>query len=66
MLNVVAENAARLCDATDAMILRVDGDDTSARGQIWTTIQTHRERDLSFVDCLGRPSMHRSRDDPRP
>ena len=26
MLDVVAENAARLCDATDAVIHRIDGD----------------------------------------
>ena len=26
MLDVIAENSARLCDATDAVIHRIDGD----------------------------------------
>ncbi len=37
VLDVVAENAARLCDATDAQILRIDGDVlriTASRGSI--------------------------------
>ena len=34
VLNVVAENAAKLCEATDASILQVEGDDLQARSVI--------------------------------
>ena len=35
VLDVVAENAARLCEASDAVILRVDGDDSRSVAAIW-------------------------------
>ena len=36
VLDVVAENAARLCDANDALIPRVDGERPSTGGSLWT------------------------------
>ena len=35
VLDVVAENAARLCDATDAQVQRVEGEFASIRGVLW-------------------------------
>ena len=35
VLDVVAENAARLCDATDAQIVRLDGEVLRSRGLLW-------------------------------
>ena len=35
VLDAVAENAARLCDASDALIFRVDGDVLRAGGALW-------------------------------
>ena len=47
VLDVVAENAARLCDATDALIYRVDGD------VLWTVASYGRiSRDLRVGDKL--------------
>ena len=51
VLDMVAENAARLCDATDAQIQRVEGELASTRGVIWVdagcpsreeTVRPHR------------------------
>ena len=36
VLDVVAENAARLCDATDAVIIALDGDVVHQGGTLWT------------------------------
>ncbi len=43
VLDVVAENAARLCDASDALIRSDDGDNSRACGSLWTACQ-HRSR----------------------
>ena len=52
VLDVVAENAARLCDARDALILRVEGDVLQARGGLW------QSRSLSEPN--GHHSWHAS------
>ena len=64
VLDVVAENAARLCDASDALILRVAGDtlQTAARfGSIASAASRVNQSRLSRGPCRDRPADH-----PRP
>ncbi len=42
VLDTVAENAARLCDATDAQIFRVDGQCYSTGSSLWIYVPAHR------------------------
>ena len=42
VLDVVAENAARLCEATDARFIRVEGDVIQRVAALWALSQDHR------------------------
>ncbi len=56
VLDVVAENAARLCDATDAVIHRIDGDKLRSVA-IYGSLPTRRgERQLISMDRDSIPS----------
>ena len=46
VLDVVAENAARLCDATDAVIFRIDGDTLRVCGALRAVCPCLRTREL--------------------
>ena len=58
VLDAVAENAARLCDANDAVIHRVDGDVLRASGALWADASTARKRVHSSV--VARSPVERS------
>ena len=59
VLDVVAENAARLCDANDAVILRVDGDVLQRCSTIMVQMPpADRRRPISSRLACG-PSYHR-------
>ena len=61
VLDVVAENAARLCDATDAQIYRVDGDMLAASGahMVRCPLAAGRDRPLVAACRLGRAMLDR-------
>ena len=59
MLDVVAENAAKLCDATDASILRVDGEKLRARCFIRLAIPVAGQRPLIRTIPGGRAIIDR-------
>ena len=64
VLNTVAESAARLCDASDALIHRVDGDKVE-RVAVYGTmpVPETQQRPLSRVTC--GPSHNRPPNDTR-
>ena len=55
VLDVVAENAARLCDATDAVIHRIDGDKLRLSGQL--RADAERGELVSPVTVMDRDSI---------
>ena len=65
VLDVVAENAARLCDAVDAQIWRVDGDRASSAAQLRADPEFEdRRRPTDHPRIGGWQSDTRSRDHP--
>ena len=65
VLDAVAENAARLCDASDALIFRVDGDSLQRVAHIWDDASS---RDLAvryrLVAVCQAAEHHRPANDP--
>ena len=54
VLDVVAENAARLCDANDAVIQRVDGECLRAGGALWVDSAAPSQRARPISSWLGQ------------
>ncbi len=67
VMDSIAENAAQLCDAVDAMVWRVDGDVLRLAAHYGSIRSVH---DLGGTDSLNRdgpwPSSYRTPDDPCP
>ena len=61
VLNAMAENAARLCEATDALILRIDGDNLRTAAQFGPIPAADSRNQSRFS---GRPGCNRSADCP--
>ena len=59
VLDVVAENAARLCDATDAQISRVEGDDFMTIASFGPLPPTYSKRPLDRTFPPGRAIIDR-------
>ena len=57
VLDVVAENAARLCEATDAVITRIDGGNFRTSGTIWNDPGPMEPARISraIVPCMAEP-----------
>ena len=64
VLDVVAENAARLCDAVDAQIWRVDGDRVRFAAQYGSIPSSRIEEGRPIIRGLAGQSDPRSRDHP--
>ena len=65
VLDVVAENAARLCDANDALIYRVDGDSLRRVAQLWSMPAVPMDRPPISRGFAGWASGARPANDPR-
>ena len=63
VLDTVAQNAARLCDAEDALIRRVDGDISAMGGALRTSASMQQSRDVTNRSrfAAGRASLRPSR-----
>ena len=53
VLNVVAENAARLCEANDALILRVDGDNLRTAAKFGPIAAADSEKSVAVFQEAG-------------
>ena len=61
VLDVVAENAARLCEADDAVVFRIDGDVLQPGGHLWTSpsaVPTAHQPWLDDRSGRDRPADH--------
>ncbi|MGH2395899.1 MAG: GAF domain-containing protein, partial [bacterium] len=59
VLDVVAENAARLCDATDTVIWRADGEDLQSVAHYGPVVQVDQHRPLNRRWPTGRAVVDR-------
>ena len=63
VLDVVAENAARLCDANDAIIYRVESGPRSAGSALWACASSPELPPSVESRLASRTSHYRSKDD---